>query len=1140
MTPAARHLLWLTCLTACISPAQLGPDLGKCSVPKAGLHTYGEVGIGTCLAGPADVQFYEADGKTWLMVTNADPYRNFRNGSLLAIDMDSVDLEVDRNFMHDLTAHALPLDPYVGGIGLATDREPPIAVVASRYSPEAATRSWEDEAFVVDLSDMTRMSLWSDAPTIGLKDDPYPVTPFRDQHRMFVGNLTDHSISVVRTRQTQTDDLFGVVDILPDARVDAATFLDGDASGSRAVLSRLAASDASALPNDAWTLTYVDYVARIVIPNGASGDRWIGGPLGFDPSALPLERVDASFEPLTDTMQDPFLAMSGLGTALLWSDGTQILRAFSDGSDTTYVIETSLFTGASDWDAVIGSPSSALVEGMPAIFYDGREETSSVGAIGVAVATDGVTYEADRQPVLALDSAATEAGGGLRHPFVRMDGDTRGYRMWMSLFDGASWSIGLSESIDGRTWSTPEEILRSDEGDLFGPAVSYLNGRYILYAAQPTEGGYEVVQAWSYDGRHFTAPEIVIPEFELEKDAPLPRAALYAEGAASWRIESRDRGVFDAFLTVGGQLDLVAQGLSIRVASGHEVPDNLPDLKDRGGMHPGSEVEIDGVRYLYVTTFDAGGRERIALLMEGAEGWEVFDADVVANGVGGNKRGAGSPVVTAANDAYVMFYSATASDGTSTIHRASSVDGLTGWAPEPGALLRRGDDWDALGHRPHTIETDDAGVIRLWFSGDNGTRSRIGAAVQSDGDPLGDFKLEPSAFEEYQFGTGLPGSFDDSGAQAPVVFTRDGVRHLYYAGFDGENWHIGHATEGDDGGWIRRADPASSRSLPVLQGLPRTFSTLGVHAPVLSTDEDDGLKFWYGGYDGDRWRIGRATAALGLGVGDDDLAATLYPMDAFPTAEDSFSFTTARGDNDVSVIELEQSVDAFNTLGHGMANMVLDEARGFLYVTTKLVNRIWVVDVRDDSTDLFQDVNRLDLEAVLQFDGLTATYGFRDIAIASQRGLAYVSATDPDSLVVFDLSLIEDNDTKELIVDAAVGSLPLPDAARDRGEDTTTDIGAAGMALSEDETLLLATHFRDNSVTAFDLRLDAYGASTVRIADVGENPHVVRFSPDGMLAVVGVYTGEVIDGTTFSSLAIIDTNPASPRYLEVLTRISNR
>jgi DNA-binding beta-propeller fold protein YncE len=1084
--------------------------------------------------------FYEADGKLWLLVSNADPYRNFSGGSLLAIDMDSVSLEVDRNFMHDLTAFALPLDPYVGGIGLATDRDPPLAIVASRYSEGASTRSAEDEAFVVDLSDMTRLALWRDEPRIDLKDDPYPVSTFAEQGRMFVGNLTDHSISVVRTRQTANADLFGVVDIRPGARVDSGPFLDQDDSGSRAVLSRLVASDPSVLPDDEWTLTYVDYVSRIVVPDGDVGARWIGGPLGFDVSDIPMERVDVSFNPLTDTMLDPFLAKSDFGTVLLWSDGSQILRAFSDGTDATYVIEMSLFSNAGSWDAVLGGPSPALVDGMPAIFYDGRTEGSDAGSIGLAVATDGVTYEPEARPVLSFDGAGTGPFTGMRHPFVRMDGDARGYRMWMSLSDGENWSIGLSESMNGRDWSDPTEVLRGVDSDLFGPVVSYLNGRYILYAAQPTETGFSIVSAWSYDGRRFSDLEVVIEEASGSVEDVLPRIALYAESAGIWRVESRDRGVFGAFLTTGGELVLADQGLTLRVASGHNVPDNLAGLKDRGGMHPGSELTVDGVRYLFVTTFDAASRERIAILAEGPEGWEVFDADVIMEGVGGNRRGAGAPVVHAHEGTFVMFYSATSADGTSAIRRATSSDGLTGWVPEAGDVLDRGPDWDALGHRPHSMERAEEGSLRLWFSGDNGSHARIGVAVQGNGNPLGPFRIEPSAFEDYQFGTGLPGSFDDTSVQAPSVVTLDGKRHMYYAGFDGDNWHIGHAEE-EGGVWKRREDAASSRSLPVMQGLPRTFSALGVHAPVLSEADDGDFNVWFGGYDGDRWRVGQATGSLmNQASGSTDLAATLYPMDAFPTAEDTFSFATARGDQKVSVIELEQNVDAFNTLGHGMANMVLDEARGFLYVTTKLVNRIWVVDVRDDSTDLFQDANSLDLEAVIQSDGLTATYGFRDVVIAAQRGLAYVSATDPDSLVVFDLSLIEDNDTKELIVDAAVGSLPMADAARDRGEDTSTDIGAAGMALSSDETLLLATHFRDNSVVAFDLTLDAYGASVVRIGDVGENPHVVRFTPDGNHAVVGLYTGEVIDGTAFSTLAIIDTNPSSPRYLEVVTWISNR
>src|SRR5690606_26402030 len=78
-------------LGACVQDVGAGPNLGRCADLPRGTYTYGEIGIGTCLAGPVDLGFFEQDGATWLAVTNADPFMNFGSGSVLLVDWDSVD-----------------------------------------------------------------------------------------------------------------------------------------------------------------------------------------------------------------------------------------------------------------------------------------------------------------------------------------------------------------------------------------------------------------------------------------------------------------------------------------------------------------------------------------------------------------------------------------------------------------------------------------------------------------------------------------------------------------------------------------------------------------------------------------------------------------------------------------------------------------------------------------------------------------------------------------------------------------------------------------------------------------------------------------------------------------------------------------
>src|SRR5262245_5887946 len=79
-------LLAAIALAGCLRQVPPGPELGACADIPEGAYSYGEVGIGSCLAGPADLRFFEQDGATFLAVTNADPYRTYLTGSVLVID----------------------------------------------------------------------------------------------------------------------------------------------------------------------------------------------------------------------------------------------------------------------------------------------------------------------------------------------------------------------------------------------------------------------------------------------------------------------------------------------------------------------------------------------------------------------------------------------------------------------------------------------------------------------------------------------------------------------------------------------------------------------------------------------------------------------------------------------------------------------------------------------------------------------------------------------------------------------------------------------------------------------------------------------------------------------------------------------
>jgi DNA-binding beta-propeller fold protein YncE len=305
---------------------------------------------------------------------------------------------------------------------------------------------------------------------------------------------------------------------------------------------------------------------------------------------------------------------------------------------------------------------------------------------------------------------------------------------------------------------------------------------------------------------------------------------------------------------------------------------------------------------------------------------------------------------------------------------------------------------------------------------------------------------------------------------------------------------------------------------------------------------------FYAGFDGVEDRVGLAVGQLLIPGDTSGQPDVLFAAQRFPTAGDRLEFFTNAGTDGETVIELSQVVEGFDTSGRGAAAAVLDSERGFLYVPSKLSNYIYVLDVRDESVLGYSDANYLDIEALVTINTVAGPLGFRDLAPIPGTDLVVATTYGPDALLVLDMSEVVDDDLKQAITTTAVAALPITRNSEDAGvasdpgaNGTSLQFGAGDMALAADGHTLLIPHFMDNSVSVFDLSLGEAGEEIAHLDYIGENPHLVRFSPDGRHAVVANYAGEVSDeGAVSSTLAILDTDPASASYLEVLTWIANQ
>lgn len=1114
--------------SGCLLDVGRGPDLGACADLPEGAYTWGEAGIGSCLSGPVDLAFFEQGGRTWLGVVNSNPWMTYRDGSLLLIDWESVDLAAERNLASDLSSGALSMDRFVGGFGFVPDRE--LGLVSGRLSEGSLTRSAEDTLWVVDLADPLAPALWETRPSLTLKDDPQPIVVDESQGLAFVVNLTDHSVSVLDT----TAEALRLIDVAPASGFSTPTFTDLANSGAEASLADARALPDRELANDLWTLAWVPGSTRVWVPDATGLSRFstAGGPLV---SAGSGSRIEPSGGLVS--LGEPWMTLNGGVPEMIAVDGGQLVGLRYDAAAAAWPMDeaVSLLVGeAGDWDAWPGGPSRTLAGEQAWLAYDGRTERTGAAAIGLA------PWQTDRYVRPAAPTLAPPAGVSYEDPFLVVDSRTGTFRLWFSHFDGTTWRIAHAESADATTWSEPEIVLERAGGHVAAPVIAWTGHRYEAWLTLDEGDGWAHARAWSFDGLSWSEPVWALPAAAFGRAAP-PRVGAIHSPVLGFTLSGANSGRQAELITAGDPYSSSVTGMAFRVVVGQAAPDDL-FADAAGGLTPGSVVEFQGRTLLFSTLRDASGRPRLALAERGTDGWIALADDLVPAGSGGNEGGAEAPVAWVDGDRLSLWYAATDAFGTTRVYALETSD-LASWSAA-GANLLPARDFDLRAQRPGAIEPIAGGGLRLWYTGDNGSRQRLGSALlQPDGTWLG----EAGSGTPWQLGAGAPGAWDDTDLADPAVAVVGDELHLWYSGFDGNSWAIGHATRPLAGGDFTR-DTGAIDGAPraALSPLPRSFAAVGVRAPVIEPLGEGRVALWFAGDDGAASRLGRAE-------GD---AAALFHTAVLPAPGDQLSFRTRRGEPGRSVIELEQTIDGLKAPGIGVSTARLDAERGFLFIPSKLAGWIYVVDIRDDSDGDFVDHNAFDIEALI-FPGATqGSQGYRDALPIPGTNLLYASSRRPDEVTVFDLSQLEDLGTKRLIYGAALASFPMqaqstPTAAptrfgdttvrnEDEGASTVAAMGPAGLAVSDDARWVFATHFRDNSLTVFDRGLGAWGEVVRTIPNVGENPHLVRISPDGRHAVIANFAGEVDESQSSSTLSVVDIDPSSPTFLQVVTRIVNR
>lgn len=1134
-------MVLLTLAMACLVESK-PPFLGECADYPADTYDYGDIGIGSCLAGPTSLQW---TNDNTLLVTNANPFLDYTGGSVLTVDIAAVleeaDKHVDRRVsivpnVHvtselaiqtvlddgSLTRASLPgysiLVP--GGPGAEN-----MLLVPNRLTPEARGRQGFDRIHLVGVQSDGALSPHTVGPdssdTLTLMSDPTVSAYDPVGEQVFIGNLTSHTVSVLDVSGGQVS----LIDGQPLATVSAPLISDTDASGSRVELSTLEVLTPEDVDDQEWTLEYVDGNTRVWLPGAEGLSRWDspGGDIWQAASEAPQLQVGDGADGFY-YLSDPSYGESVAGSiqqAMIIDGDVYIAVPNGQSADDWGVLGNIALGGRSgQWDQTLGGPMLMISNSTDYLLFDGHNADTGESGINIAASADGQIFSREQaEPLILAGSNGEHDSVTVADPYVVYDRQADRWRMFYSAWDGTTWRIGHAESVDLLDWSIDATPIFEVEGGAASPLVQIDASGWKMWTSRPTDDGWTLALATSADGRNWQDQGTL---FDLEDGLdPLdpPGISMQRTSTQAWSPTG----------DVDGRLGLLFQsgdlggfgGMVMQLSSGFELGTVSLDESALG-------VRVDSILddgALIVTLTDSAGAQSIGKWRSGSlpvsSFFKASESEVASKGVH-------TPVTFQGASGLEMLYAGVDEDDLARVGRASSSDGGATWVDQ-GLALDLGEDWDSVRVVPGAI-VGDADELTLYYTGFNGTQSRIGTAVSTDQGQSWT-RVEGTA-NPWSYGGGAPGDFDDSAVRTPSVLRIDGVDHIWYGAFDGDVWRLGYAsrTVGTQE-WLQAEGRDGS---PKWAMTPVTGTYLGTSMDrVVMQQTADGFEGYVSGWDSPEGirRAGPVVASS---------PESLYPEFMTPTLGDSITLYTQGGDdNDSMAIDLEVSSGGASFNGLANSFMHVDNVRGFLYIGSELQNAIYVVDIRDDSDADFVDSNVYGIEAVLVNNvdsGASSTRGI--VAPAGERWI-YALNSQPDSMLIYDGDAIPDDARTDLYFDAPVGAIALPRGFQaDEGVTSQRDVGPAQVVSAGD--LLVVANFNDNSLSFVDKRLGPYGQVTSDLDWVGENPHALSLSPDGTVLAVGNYIGEIYDGHVSSSIVLVDMDPTSETYLSVLATLVNQ
>jgi uncharacterized repeat protein (TIGR01451 family) len=217
-----------------------------------------------------------------------------------------------------------------------------------------------------------------------------------------------------------------------------------------------------------------------------------------------------------------------------------------------------------------------------------------------------------------------------------------------------------------------------------------------------------------------------------------------------------------------------------------------------------------------------------------------------------DELGVSHPSVIKVGSTYMMWYAGDDGTNPTRIGLATSPNGID-WTRElTNPILSPTSAWEEMGvSRPSVLL--DGSVYKMWYTGVNNAGTiRIGYATSPDG--INWQKYGGNAV----LGEGAADSWDDEDVSSPTVIKVGNTYHMWYGGYDGSTYRIGHAISSNGIKWDK--DPSN----PVLDvGDVGDWDWLSAYSPEITKLGGD-FRLWYSGETlPQAWQTGHAESSDG-------------------------------------------------------------------------------------------------------------------------------------------------------------------------------------------------------------------------------------------------------------------------------------